>query len=47
MIGRVLKIFSDFYYVETDFGIVEAKLKALEEKEQNRNKKGKKGKKNK
>ena len=29
MIGRVLKIFSDFYYVDTRIGIVEAKLKSI------------------
>lgn len=33
MIGRVIKIFSDFYYVETDIGIVEAKLKTVLKKQ--------------
>ena len=33
MIGRVIKIFSDFYYIETDFGIVEAKLKTVLKKQ--------------
>ena len=33
MIGRVVKIFSDFYYVETDFGIVEAKLRTVLKKQ--------------
>ncbi len=29
MIGRVIKIFSDFYFVETSLGIVEAKLRSV------------------
>lgn len=29
MIGRVVKIFSDFYYVDTSFGLVEAKLRSV------------------
>ena len=33
MIGRVVKIFSDFYYVETDKGIVEAKLRTVLKKQ--------------
>ncbi len=33
MIGRVIKIFSDFYYVETDIGIVEAKLRSVLKKQ--------------
>ncbi len=33
MIGRVIKIFSDFYYVETDFGIVECKIKTVLKKQ--------------
>ena len=33
MIGRVVKIFSDFYYVETDRGIVEAKLRTVLKKQ--------------
>lgn len=33
MIGRVVKIFSDFYYVETDFGVVEAKLRTVLKKQ--------------
>ncbi|MCD7779201.1 MAG: GTPase RsgA, partial [Candidatus Gastranaerophilales bacterium] len=33
MIGRVIKIFSDFYYVETDSGIVEAKLRTVLKKQ--------------
>lgn len=33
MIGRVLKIFSDFYYVETSKGIVEAKLRRILKKQ--------------
>ena len=33
MIGRVVKIFSDFYYVETDIGIVEAKLRTVLKKQ--------------
>ncbi len=33
MIGRVIKIFSDFYYVETDFGIVESKLRTVLKKQ--------------
>lgn len=33
MIGRVIKIFSDFYYVETDIGIIEAKLRTVLKKQ--------------
>ncbi|MGM9993741.1 MAG: ribosome small subunit-dependent GTPase A [Candidatus Avigastranaerophilus sp.] len=33
MIGRVIKIFSDFYYVETDEGLVEAKLRTVLKKQ--------------
>lgn len=33
MIGRVIKIFSDFYYVETEQGIVEAKLRTVLKKQ--------------
>ncbi len=33
MNGRVIKIFSDFYYVETDFGIVECKMKSVLKKQ--------------
>lgn len=33
MIGRVVKIFSDFYYVETNFGVVEAKLRTVLKKQ--------------
>lgn len=33
MIGRVIKIFSDFYYVETEKGIVEAKLRTVLKKQ--------------
>ena len=33
MIGRVVKIFSDFYYVETSDGIVEAKLRTVIKKQ--------------
>ena len=33
MIGRVIKIFSDFYYVETDCGLVEAKLRTVIKKQ--------------
>lgn len=33
MIGRVIKIFSDFYYVETELGVVEAKLKSILKKQ--------------
>ena len=33
MIGRVIKIFSDFYYVETSIGIVEAKLRTVLKKQ--------------
>lgn len=33
MIGRVVKIFSDFYYVETDNGLVEAKLRTVLKKQ--------------
>ncbi len=33
MIGRIIKIFSDFYYVETEFGIVEAKLRTVLKKQ--------------
>jgi len=33
MIGRVIKIFSDFYYVETNEGIVEAKLRTVLKKQ--------------
>lgn len=33
MIGRVIKIFSDFYYVETEFGLVEAKLRTVIKKQ--------------
>ena len=29
MIGRVVKIFSDFYYVDTSIGLVEAKLRSV------------------
>lgn len=29
MIGRVIKIFSDFYYVDTSIGIIEAKLRGV------------------
>ena len=29
MIGRVIKIFSDFYYIDTSCGIVEAKLRSV------------------
>ena len=29
MIGRIIKIFSDRYYVETEIGIIEAKLKTV------------------
>lgn len=33
MIGRVLKIFSDFYYVQTDYGLVESKLRSVLKKQ--------------
>ncbi len=33
MNGRVIKIFSDFYYVETDLGIVECKLRTVLKKQ--------------
>lgn len=33
MIGRIIKIFSDFYYVETKLGIVEAKLRTVLKKQ--------------
>ena len=33
MIGRVVKIFSDFYYVETQEGIVESKLRTVIKKQ--------------
>ena len=33
MIGRVVKIFSDFYYVETEAGLVEAKLRTVLKKQ--------------
>lgn len=33
MIGRVIKIFSDFYYVETSIGVIEAKLKTVLKKQ--------------
>ncbi|MCD7878674.1 MAG: ribosome small subunit-dependent GTPase A, partial [Candidatus Gastranaerophilales bacterium] len=33
MIGQVIKIFSDFYYVKTDKGIVESKLKGILKKQ--------------
>lgn len=33
MIGRVIKIFSDFYYVETQTGIVECKLRSVLKKQ--------------
>lgn len=33
MIGRVIKIFSDFYYVETELGVVEAKLRTVIKKQ--------------
>ena len=33
MIGRVIKIFSDFYYVETDCGVVESKLRTVLKKQ--------------
>ncbi len=33
MIGRVIKIFSDFYYIETEAGLVEAKLRAVLKKQ--------------
>ena len=33
MIGRVIKIFSDFYYVETSIGLVEAKLRTVLKKQ--------------
>ena len=33
MIGRVVKIFSDFYYVKTEKGIVEAKLRSVLKKQ--------------
>ncbi len=33
MIGRVVKIFSDFYYVQTDKGIVESKLRSVLKKQ--------------
>ena len=33
MIGRVFKIFSDFYYVETEKGTVEAKLRTVLKKQ--------------
>lgn len=33
MIGRIIKIFSDFYYVETELGIVEAKLRTVLKKQ--------------
>lgn len=35
MIGRVIKIFSDFYYVDTSKGIVEAKLRSVLKKQDN------------
>ena len=35
MIGRVIKIFSDFYYIETEIGIIEAKLKTVVKKQKN------------
>lgn len=34
MIGRVVKIFSDFYYVDTSEGIVEAKLRSVLKKQE-------------
>lgn len=33
MIGRVIRIFSDFYYIETETGIVEAKLRNILKKQ--------------
>ncbi len=33
MIGRIFKIFSDFYYVETEIGTVEAKLRTVLKKQ--------------
>jgi len=33
IIGRVVKIFSDFYYVETELGVVEAKIKSVLKKQ--------------
>ncbi|MBQ9244944.1 ribosome small subunit-dependent GTPase A [bacterium] len=33
MLGRVIKIFSDFYYVETEIGIVESKLRSILKKQ--------------
>ena len=33
MNGRVIKIFSDFYYVETDLGITECKLRTVLKKQ--------------
>ena len=33
MIGRIIKIFSDFYYVETDKGLIEAKLRTVLKKQ--------------
>ncbi len=33
MIGRIIKIFSDFYYVETEKGLVEAKLRTVLKKQ--------------
>ena len=33
MIGRIIKIFSDIYYVETDIGLIEAKLKTVLKKQ--------------
>ncbi len=33
MNGRVIKIFSDFYYVETSIGVIEAKLKTVLKKQ--------------
>lgn len=33
MIGRVIKIFSDFYYVETELGIIDAKLRTVLKKQ--------------
>lgn len=33
MIGRIIKIFSDFYYVETDIGLVVAKLRTVLKKQ--------------
>ena len=35
MIGRVIKIFSDFYYIETELGIIEAKLRTVVKKQKN------------